>query len=72
VHDTVKSEDLRELGIKELMERQGELRRELFNLQFQLATGQLNTHTAIKRTRRDIARVKTVLRELNAGGEAEE
>lgn len=68
----MKPEELRELGIRELMERQGELRKELFNLRFQLATGQLNAHTAIKRTRRDIARVKTVLRELYAGGEAEE
>ena len=68
----VKAEELRELGIKELLERQGELARELFNLRFQLATGQLSVHTALKKTKRDIARVKTVLKELYARGEAEE
>ncbi|MFW6147375.1 MAG: 50S ribosomal protein L29 [Thermodesulfobacteriota bacterium] len=67
----VKPEELRELSITELLERQGELAKELFNLRFQLATGQLSNHTALKKTRRDIARVKTVLRELYARGEAE-
>jgi large subunit ribosomal protein L29 len=67
----VKSEELRELGSKELLERQEELARELFNLRFQLATGQLSNHTAVKKTKRDIARVKTVLKELHARGEAE-
>jgi len=72
VHDTVKPEELRELGIKELVEKERESARELFNLRFQLATGQLSTHTALKKTKRDIARVKTVLKELYARGEAEE
>ena len=68
----VKPEELRELGISELLEREGELARELFNLRFQLATGQLSTHTALKKTKRDIARVKTVLKELYDRGGAEE
>ena len=68
----MKPEELRELGIKELVEKERESARELFNLRFQLATGQLSTHTAIKKTKRDIARVKTVLKELYAKGEAEE
>jgi large subunit ribosomal protein L29 len=68
----VKPEELRELSSTELLERQGELARELFNLRFQLATGRLSNHTALKKTKRDIARVKTVLRELYARGEAEE
>lgn len=72
MHDTVKPEELRELGIKELVEKERESARELFNLRFQLATGQLSTHTTIKKTKRDIARVKTVLKELYAKGEAEE
>lgn len=59
----MKKEELRELSIQELLERDKELARELFNLQFQLATGQLSNHTAIKKTKRDIARVKTVLKE---------
>ena len=68
----MKPEELRELGISELLEREGELARELFNLRFQLATGQLSTHTALKKTKRDIARVKTVLKELYDRGGAEE
>jgi large subunit ribosomal protein L29 len=67
----VEADKLRELSIKELLEREGELARELFNLRFQLATGQLSTHTALKKTKRDIARVKTVLKELYARREAE-
>ena len=67
-----KPDELRELGVNELLEREGELAKELFNLRFQLATGQLSAHTALKKTKRDIARVKTVLKELYARGEAEE
>jgi large subunit ribosomal protein L29 len=62
----VKAEELRELSLQELREREKELARELFNLQFQLGTGQLSNHTAIKKTKRDIARVKTVLKESYA------
>lgn len=59
----MKAADLRELSIQELGEREKELARELFNLRFQMATGQLSNHTVIKKTKRDIARIKTVLKE---------
>ncbi|GAH36475.1 unnamed protein product [marine sediment metagenome] len=59
----MKAGDLRELSIQELVEREKELARELFNLRFQMATGQLSNHTVIGKTKRDIARVKTVLKE---------
>lgn len=59
----MKAADLRELSIQELVEREKELARELFNLRFQMATGQLSNHTVIKKTKRDIARIKTVLKE---------
>ncbi len=68
----MKAEELRQLSTEELLQKKGDLARELFNLRFQLATGQLSTHTSLKKTKRDIARVKTVLRELYARGEAEE
>jgi large subunit ribosomal protein L29 len=68
----VKAEELRQLSVEELVQKKGELARELFNLRFQMATGQLSTHTSLKKTKRDIARVKTVLRELYAREEAEE
>jgi len=65
----VKAEELKELSIQELVEREKELARELFNLRFQMATGQLSNHTSIGKTKRDIARVKTVLREKDTGGD---
>jgi len=62
----VKADELRELSIQELVEREKELARELFNLRFQMATGQLSSHTSLKKTKKDIARVKTVLKEKEA------
>ena len=59
----MKAKELRELNIQELVERERELARGLFNLRFQMATSQLSNHTAIPKTKRDIARVKTVLKE---------
>jgi len=63
----VKTGDLQELSIQELVDREREVARELFNLRFQMATGQLSNHTVIKKTKRDIARVKTILKEKDAG-----
>jgi len=62
----VKVGELRELSMQELVERGKELAMELFNLRFQMATGQLSNHTTIKKTKKDIARVKTVLKEKDA------
>lgn len=47
----------------ELQRRMDELKTELFNLRFQLATGQLDNPMQIKRVRKDIARVQTIIRE---------
>jgi large subunit ribosomal protein L29 len=55
--------ELRELNDVELSEQHDELKEELFNLRFQLATGQLDNPTLLKQARRDIARVLTVQRE---------
>ena len=43
---------------------------ELFNLRFQLATGQLQNTAALKQCKKDIARVKTVIRQLEMSGKA--
>ncbi len=59
----MKSKEFRELSVQELMDREIELARGLFNLRFQMATGQLNTHTSIRKTKKDIARVKTLIKE---------
>ena len=58
------AKELRELGREELLERENELNQELFNLRFQKATGQLGNTAMMSKTKRDLARVKTVLREF--------
>jgi len=59
----VKAEKVRELGVDELKGKEKELAEQLFRLRFQKAIGQLDSATKIRETRRDIARVKTVLRQ---------
>jgi large subunit ribosomal protein L29 len=59
----MKAKDLRLLSAGELVEKERELNEELFNLRFQQATGQLENLMRIPQVKRDIARVKTMLRE---------
>lgn len=59
----MKVKELRELTAQELGVKLVDLKGELFNLRFQLATGQLENTSQIKLIKKDIARVKTVLRE---------
>ena len=59
----MRAEDLRELSDTELDEKLEEFKSELFNLRFELATGQLDNYKRLKDTRRSIARVMTVQRE---------
>lgn len=59
----MKANELREMTSQELNNKLTELKGELFNLRFQLATGQLDNPMRIKAVRKDIARVKTVIRE---------
>lgn len=59
----MKAKELRELSVEELMEREGELKQELFNLRMQKATGQLGNTAVLGKTKRDLARVKTLLKE---------
>ena len=55
--------EVRRLDDQQLVERLGEMKEELFNLRFQRATGQLENTARLTRTKRDIARLRTVLRE---------
>jgi large subunit ribosomal protein L29 len=66
----VNAKELRDLSIEELEEKERELGQSLFNLRFQKATGQLGNTAMVGKTKRDLARVKTVIRErgLSAGG----
>ena len=60
-------QELNGLTTDKLLDREKELKEQLFNLRVQLATGQLENTASLKQVRKDIARVKTVLRqqELN-------
>jgi len=55
--------ELRELTYEELGDRLAEAKEELFNLRFQLVTNQLDNPARITQVKRDIARIKTVMRE---------
>jgi len=56
----MKAAELRDLSDEELRGKLRELQEELFNLRFQLATGQIENVSRIRTVRRDIARLKTV------------
>ncbi|HHC08635.1 MAG TPA: 50S ribosomal protein L29 [Actinobacteria bacterium] len=60
----MKAAELRELTYEELGERLAEAKEELFNLRFQLATNQLDNTARIGQVKREIARIKTVMREM--------
>ena len=66
----MEAKELRELVKEELKEKEKELGQELFNLRFQKATGQLGNTAIIPKTKRDLARVKTVLREFEISKES--
>lgn len=57
--------ELRQLTAPELVEKEKQLVQELFNLRFQLGTGRLENPMQIRKTKREIARVKTVLQEVS-------
>jgi large subunit ribosomal protein L29 len=62
-----KGAELRELSDDELLTRLREAKEELFNLRFQVATGQLDNNRRLQTVRRDIARIYTVMRERELG-----
>ena len=59
----MKANRFREMSQEELNQNLAELKSELFNLRFQLATGQLENPMRIREVKKNIARVKTILRE---------
>lgn len=63
----MKALELRAMGGEELRARLEEAREELFNLRFQHATGQLDNYKRLGQVKREIARLRTVLHELELG-----
>ncbi|MBW7572574.1 50S ribosomal protein L29 [Caproiciproducens faecalis] len=66
----MKASEVRELTTAELESKLKDLKAELFNLRFQLAINQLDNPMRISAVKKDIARVKTVLREIEIKGSA--
>lgn len=67
----MKASELREMSDAELVEQHDELKEELFNLRFRMATGQLDNYARLGQVRREIARVRTVQRERDLAMEKE-
>ena len=61
----MKASEIQEMTAEEGRRKLTDLKQEFFNLRFQHGAGQLEDTTKLKQTKRDIARVKTVLRELS-------
>lgn len=66
----MKARELRDYSREELTQRLKEAKEELFNLRFQAATGQLDNTSRIVETKRNIARICTVMREQELSEEA--
>lgn len=65
----MKASEIRELGLDELQQKVIDLKQELFNLRFQHQVGQLENTRRLKQTKKDIARLKTVISEVTASSE---
>ena len=67
----MKVSEIRELNPDERQRKLGELKQELFNLRFQHEVGQLENPQKMKQTKRDIARVQTVIKEEALANQSE-
>ncbi|HHX27665.1 MAG: 50S ribosomal protein L29 [Bacillota bacterium] len=68
----MKVQEIRNLNDKDLEKRLDDLKEELFNLRFQMTTGQLDNVMRLREVKRSIARVKTVQRQRELGKLAQE
>ena len=68
----MKVSEIRELSMEEMLRKVNDLKEELFNLRFQHEVGQLENPQKMKKIKRDIARVKTIYRELELKEKAEQ
>ena len=59
----MEAKELRGMELTELAEKERQLKQEVFNLRFQLATGRIENPMKIRQTRRDLARVKTIVQQ---------
>ena len=67
----MKASEIRELSLEEKQRKVTDLKEELFNLRFRLGAGQLETPSKLKQIKRDIARVKTIIKETEQESETD-
>jgi large subunit ribosomal protein L29 len=67
----VKISEIKNLNKSELKQKEASLNQEIFNLKFQKSTGQLGNTSMIGKTKKDLARVKTVLNEMESSDKVE-
>jgi len=63
----MKPKEIRDLSPEEILQKEKDFTEELFNLKFQSAMGQLENTMRVKQVKKDIARVKTIFKELRKG-----
>jgi large subunit ribosomal protein L29 len=66
----MKASKLRDMSKEDLLQEESDLRAQIFKLRFQAATGQVESAARIRGVRRDIARIETVLREMEIAQQA--
>lgn len=65
----MKASEIKDLSMEEMLRKLDDLKEELFNLRFQHETGQLENPQKMKQTKRDIARVKTIIKQSELNNE---
>lgn len=65
----MKADEIKNLSAAELKQKEITLNQEIFNLKFQKSTGQLGNTSIIGKTKKDLARVKTILKQTKLSGE---
>jgi len=68
----MKASEIKVMNLEEMQLKRGELEQELFNLRFQHEIGQLENPQRMKQIKKDIARLNTIIREVNAKNKAAE
>ena len=67
----MKSSEIREMSLEEMQRKRDDMKEEMFNLRFQHGVGQLENTARLKQTRRDIARIETLIREQQRADKTE-
>jgi large subunit ribosomal protein L29 len=67
----MKSSEIREMSLEEMQRKRDDMKEEMFNLRFQHGVGQLENTAKLKQTRRDIARIETLIREQQRADKTE-